>query len=288
MPFAVNVNLKVSNVDLTSFLQHIDQCTIMPKREGPELTKESFQMILQSADTEYNRKLPKAVAGACKSWKELEELGIDPRKINDLTTSVLFSEAECSDARKASLDIVKQRLVCKIQQLQDEKSSKERILHAKKSIWTTARLGDVQEDIKAMEERIDGMQNLLNPGSSYEKQKVNQMGKRQADQLIKANRVKGRTLSKQSPKEKITESDEEFMAQCIEEKASCHGRRHETVVYTNQREKARDLLNVVNFKHIQEGKKLIKSATTAYNRARPANKRSIKAKRHKGKGLFRF
>ncbi len=78
------------------------------------------------------------------------------------------------------------------------------------------------------------------------------------------------------------------MAQCIEEKASYHGRRHETVMYTNQREKARDLLNVVNFKHIQEGKKLIKSATTAYNRARPANKRSIQAKRHKGKGLFSF
>ncbi len=67
---------------------------------------------------------------------------------------------------------MKQRLVRKIQQLQDEKSSKERILLAKKSIWTTARLGDVQEEIKAMEERIDGMQNLLNPGSSYEKQKI--------------------------------------------------------------------------------------------------------------------
>ena len=68
------------NVDLTSFLQHIDQSTIMPKREGLELTKESFQMILQSADTDYDRKLLKAVAVACKSWEELEELGIDPRK----------------------------------------------------------------------------------------------------------------------------------------------------------------------------------------------------------------
>jgi hypothetical protein len=59
-------------------------------------------------------------------------------------------------------------------------------------------------------------------------------------------------------------------------------------MYTSQREKARDLLNVVIFKHIKEGKKLIKSATMAYNRARPANKRSIQAKRHKGKGLFSF
>ncbi len=68
------------------------------------------------------------------------------------------------------------------------------------------------------------------------------------------------------------ESDEEFMAQCIKEKASYHRRQHKIVMYTNQRGKARDLLNVVNFKHKQEGKKLIKSTTTAYNRACLANK----------------
>jgi hypothetical protein len=67
-------------------------------------------MILQSADTEYDRKLLKAVAGACKLWKELEELGIDPRKINDITTSVLSSATECSNAHKANLDIVEAKV----------------------------------------------------------------------------------------------------------------------------------------------------------------------------------
>ena len=67
-----------------------------------------------------------------------------------------------------------------------------------------------------MEEKIDGMKSLLNPGSSYKKQKLNQMAKQQADQLVKTNRVKGQTLSSQGPKEKISESDEEFMVQFIE------------------------------------------------------------------------
>jgi hypothetical protein len=60
------------------------------------------------------------------------------------------------------------------------------------------------------------------------------------------------------------------------------------VMYTNQWEKARDWPNVVNFKHIKEGNKWIKSAARAYNRAHPVNKRSTQAKRHKGKGLFCF
>ena len=58
-------------------------------------------------------------------------------------------------------------------------------------------------------------------------------------------------------------------------------------MYTNRREKARDLQNVINYKYIG-GKKLIKSATMAYNRASLENKRSIQAKRYKGKALFCF
>jgi hypothetical protein len=91
------------NVDLTSFY------SILTKT----------QLSQKGRDTEYDRKLLKAVTGACKSWKELEELGIDPRKINVLTTSKLSWAAECSNVHKASLDIVKQRLVSKIQQLQE-------------------------------------------------------------------------------------------------------------------------------------------------------------------------
>ena len=80
--------------------------------------------------------------------------------------------------------------------------------------------------------------------------------------------------------------DEDFIAKAIEDKASYHGRRHDTVLYTSQRVKKKNLLTIANYRLAQRGKKLIRSATTVYNRARPRKKRSVQAKRHTGKGLF--
>ena len=57
-------------------------------------------------------------------------------------------------------------------------------------------------------------------------------------------------------------------------------------MYTNRRVKSGDLLNIANFRPLQKGKKLIKSATTAWNQSKPQNKRSHEAKKHIGKGLF--
>ena len=83
--------------------------------------------------------------------------------------------------------------------------------------------------------------------------------------------------------------DEEFIARAIEDKSTAHGRRHDMVLYTGMhRVKKSDLLSLANYRRLQKGKQLIKSATTVYNRSRPCNKRSLQAKRHKGSGLFCF
>jgi hypothetical protein len=60
------------------------------------------------------------------------------------------------------------------------------------------------------------------------------------------------------------------------------------VMYTNRRVKSRDLLNIANYRLLKSGKKMIKYATTVYNRCKPKNKRSIQAKKHIGKGLMCF
>ena len=80
--------------------------------------------------------------------------------------------------------------------------------------------------------------------------------------------------------------DEDFIAKAIEDKTSYHGRRHDTVLYTGQRVKKKNLFTIANYRLAQRGKKLIRSATTVCNRARPRNKRSVQAKRHTVKGLF--
>ena len=84
----------------------------------------------------------------------------------------------------------------------------------------------------------------------------------------------------------MDEVDERCIMQCIEEKATAHGRRHDPVMHLNHRVKNKDFLKLANKSRLSRGLKPIKSATTAFNRACPRNKRSIQAKRHGGLGLF--
>lgn len=57
-------------------------------------------------------------------------------------------------------------------------------------------------------------------------------------------------------------------------------------MYLNHRVKQRHFVSLVNYHLLQKGKKLIRSATTVYNRSRPKNIRSRAAKQHRGKWLF--
>ena len=79
---------------------------------------------------------------------------------------------------------------------------------------------------------------------------------------------------------------EQFLLESITEKATAHGRRHDSVMYLNHKVKKKDFLRIVNFSHKCRDLPLIKSATTAYNRSRPKSKRSLQAKRICGLGLF--
>ncbi|CAC5421437.1 unnamed protein product [Mytilus coruscus] len=88
------------------------------------------------------------------------------------------------------------------------------------------------------------------------------------------------------PKEEIDEEDEDFLLNCIESKATAHGRRHDSVLYLNHSVRKRDFKNIVNHFRISQGKQTIKSSTTVYNRGRPKNTRTLQAKKHKGKWLF--
>ncbi|CAC5360002.1 unnamed protein product [Mytilus coruscus] len=88
------------------------------------------------------------------------------------------------------------------------------------------------------------------------------------------------------PKEKIDDEDEDFLLNCIESKATAHGRRHDSVLYLNHSVRKRDFKNIVNHFRISQGKQTFKSSTTVYNRGRPKNTRTLQAKKHKGKWLF--
>ncbi len=103
--------------------------------------------------------------------------------------------------------------------------------------------------------------------------------------IITARRLKLRKLGS-GRKTSMDEIDEQFLVESITEKATAHGRRHDSVMYLNHRVKKNDFLRIVNFSRKRRSLPLIKSETTAYNRSRSKSKRSLQAKRHCGLGLF--
>lgn len=144
---------------------------------------------------------------------------------------------------------------------------------------------DLQE--KCAEKSKEQFVALQHNDTSYSRQRLQQMRKRTANRLLEENRIKRRRLGA-GPRDKIDPECEEFIAKAIESKATYHGRRKETVMFTNRRVKVRNLLNmhVANFDLESQGKAPIKLAITAWNRLPARNSRSIQSGRHKGNALF--
>ncbi|KAL9965166.1 hypothetical protein ACROYT_G028929 [Oculina patagonica] len=100
----------------------------------------------------------------------------------------------------------------------------------KKNSWTEIRLKDLEEKKATKVERLAELRELAHPTTATSKQKVRQAVKRQASALQETHRLKRRRLGA-GPERKLDSDDEEFLAKSIEEKATYHGRRHDTVMY---------------------------------------------------------
>lgn len=146
-------------------------------------------------------------------------------------------------------------------------------------------INDMQEEKDDLDISIHEQTKIKENQNVYYKQRFNQAVKRTAKSLIDDNRIKKRKLGA-GPKEKIDEEDEDFLLNCIESKATAHGRRHDSVLYLNHSVRKGDFKNIVNHFRISQGKQTIKSSTTVYNRGRPKNTRTLQAKKHKVKWLF--
>ena len=158
----------------------------------------------------------------------------------------------------------------------------------KRRKWDATVITEFEDDIQRKKESLESINVLLSvePDDTKSKQKLKQMQKRKAVKMFEERRIKRRAITKQGRPTLLDSDDEEFVAKSIEDKSIYHGRRHDLVMYTNRRVKKRDLLNIANYKLVCKNKKMIKSATTVYNRCKPRSIRSVQAKRHKGKELF--
>lgn len=282
------VALRPDEVDLESLLLDIfSACGTKSGNSALVLDKETVQGIVSTMDSEWDKICLRVILRSIYSREEMIVLGFDPDNLPSMTERVKFVVEEVKNAEEAAADLVRLRLNSKKEKLEKEIKEKENLYQKKTSIWSSKTLQEIQNEVQKLKEKVKDTEGLLHfdpTDSNYQRKR--QMLKRQASSLIECNRLKRRKLSNQGPKLQLDEEDEEFIAKAIEDKSSYHGRRHDTVLYTGQRVKKKNLLSIANYRLAQRGKKLIKSATTVYNRARPRNKRSLQAKRHCGKGLF--
>ncbi|XP_032235410.2 uncharacterized protein LOC5510379 [Nematostella vectensis] len=289
--------LKTSELDVPNFVAELltmvtsENEYVQEYRARFEIKTNSLKCILNSMDSEWDRKCAKLLIAANRSRTEIEELGIHPDSLVKSMQNVKAITEEIERAKVAAGDCVMLRLRDKTEHLKSQIDGYTSLIEKKNGVWKDHLISEVKDKLDIAKEQLDDnakyIKCLENPDEAdkYVKQKIQQRVKRTAENLVESHRMKKRKLGA-GPNQQLDSSDEEFIAKAIEDKATYHGRRHNPVMFTNRRVKKGDLLTIANYRLLQKGKKLIKSATTPWNRSRPKNVRSRQAKLHIGKGLF--
>ena len=92
----------------------------------------------------------------------------------------------------------------------------------------------LQSEIDDLTERVNEGESLDIKGNKYDNRRFKQMVKRTQQQLIESNRLKKREKSTGRPAV-VDEEIQNFLVKCIAFKCVSHGRRQDTVLYSNRR-----------------------------------------------------
>lgn len=258
--------------------------------DDSKIQPDTADKIISSMDTEYDKQCTKAliISTSSVSNDTTYAYGMNPQSAKKQIDRIKNVADECENAITAAEDIVNLQLEEKINKSNDKLKSLQLTIDKYQNSVSHNQLpfvGDLMEEKNNLEVLIEEQQKLKTQKDSYHIQRFQQAVKRTAKSLINENRVKRRRLGA-GPSEKLDEEDEEFLLNCIESKATAHGRRHDSVLYLNHAVRKKNFKSIINFHRTSKGKAPIKSSTTVYNRARPKNFRSLQSKRHRGKWLF--
>lgn len=121
------------------------------------------------------------------------------------------------------------RLTEKLKEEQQKLGNLKSLFAKKCETWRSG-LAKIQDKICKTEHTIASNEALL---ANKNDQKSKQRVKRKAQELFEESRVKRGALSNQGRPCLLDSEDEEFLAKSIEDKATYHGRRKYTVMYTN-------------------------------------------------------
>ncbi|CAB3976669.1 RNA-directed DNA polymerase from transposon X-element [Paramuricea clavata] len=245
------------------------------------LDEKSLSKIISSMDTEYDRMALKEVIFAVHSRTETYNLGIKPDRAVTFLSKVLFACEESEKTLQEAADVLQVRTCDRIKKLENKVQSIDQKIEKQEHFLSEKRRTDLEGEKDALNERLDNLK-TLRMNDERAGRRVKQARKRIANQLLNSRGIKRRKLGAGLPS-LLDEEDEEFIAKAIESKSTCHGRRHETTLFTHHRVKKRHFLSLAHHSLLKRGKKLITSATTVTNRGKPRNIKSVAAKAHHGK-----
>lgn len=251
-----------------------------------EFTKEEIDIVLDSVTSEWDKQVVKYILCRTRTAEEMKLLGVKQETTEKIRDRVPLVLEEVRHSSAVVNNEVSENISNKIEKLESKIQAKKKLLLRKSKSWTKVRQDELQDEIEACEDRVKELQDLQVGKSKSHRQRLQQMRRRRAKRHLLMNRVGKRKLGGQGRKPLIDSDTEEQIAKAIEDKATYHGRRHNTTMYTNRRVKVADLPLIANHFLSQKGKRLVRSKTTVWNRSEPRRKNSRQAKLHLGKGYF--
>jgi len=135
----------------------------------------------------------------------------------------------------AAEDIVALPLKEKLSKIDERIKNTEAKIKCKEGIWKQDMVDDLREQLEIDIDRSQEYKTLLEPVQEKKTtNKLKQMRKRQAEQLLESNCLNRRGCGKNVGRPSMLDNDDEtFVSKATEEKATHHGRRHNPIMYTN-------------------------------------------------------
>ena len=174
-----------------------------------------------------------------------------------------------ANVEKEAEQVLLETLNRKIERIKNNIKKYKAKLSEKSNLWKEYQLEDLKEKITDLSEKLVDVELLkIEDESKIDSLKLHT--KRIKNNIIHERRLK---LRKRGSGRKVLmdENDEIFLAKAIENEATAHGRRKDSVLYLNHRGKKKDLLKLVNYNREKRSLALLKSVTAVYNCSRPKN-----------------
>ena len=166
--------LKSNEMDIEFFLEALIgmlTCDAQPRRL--EIDAEIVRQLLESMDTEWDRKVLRMILGADRSRTELSKLGIESDLITQITAEVLDVVKQRLDAKDTAEEMVSEKLQNKREKISEIVASLKKRKNFNQEKWNKEQMEDLNQTIDIYKDRLTETDQRINPKTSTDLQNLN-------------------------------------------------------------------------------------------------------------------